>query len=348
MNFLLQMVGQPHRSRPWRQSPMDQLRAQAATFAAAGDLAGAILTCERLAAEYDPTLGDLLILAHLHLAGCDYAAALSGFTAALDRMGDAPLDSLERLLDSACDLLFCNRCAAASGLLQTARGSIDVLLSAHAGVGIAAARLATPASSLLTPLVSLANLSDLLLRALARTRLVGNVALSLKKRSLRQDLAPWAASPRSIDNLLAAEHRQLETAVRLHPQHAELHYRLGLVARTRHMLPEAAAAFGRVLRLHPHHFPSATRLAATQLQLGESAAAFPLLAVAFAVPPQILQQYAALARAAESPAFDQSAGRFAQLADPDPSAVKANLAFALGELGLLNPARSRWREAVPA
>ena len=55
--------------------------------------------------------------------------------------------------------------------------------------------------------------------------------------------------------------------------------------------------------------PGVARLGATQLQLGNGQAVFPLLAMAFAVPEEILRQYGSLARASQTGTFDRAADR---------------------------------------
>jgi tetratricopeptide (TPR) repeat protein len=302
-----------------------------------------------LASEDEGAIADTLTRAHLHLALCEYAAAFNCFTGALSRLEHTPLMTLEMLMASADEQLKKCRYVRAAQLLQQARGAVDMLLAAHAGLAVTAARMTGSTISPPGSLLPLAKLGDLLLRMLARTHLASNLAESLRARQLRHDLAPWATSSASITNLLMAEFEQLQKAARHQRCHAELHYRLGLVARTLGESRVAAGAFSRVLSLHPHHVPSATRLAATYLQLGQKEPVFPVLAVAFAVPLNILQQYAGLADAAQSGAFDRAAERLSlNLDEPVEAraAVKANLAFALGELGLLDAVRAEWREDV--
>jgi tetratricopeptide (TPR) repeat protein len=311
-----------------------------------------------LATETEGSITDTLTRAHLHLALNEYTSAFTFFTSALNRLEHSPLMTLENLMDAADDHLRKSRYVRAAELLQSARTSVDTLLSAQAGLAVATARMTGSTACAPGSIVPLAKLGDLLLRMLARTHLASNLAVSLRRRSLRHDLAPWATGAGSIELLLDAEFRQLQAGAKNHPCHAELHYRLGLVARTLGQPEVAVQAFTRVLSLHAHHVPSAARLAATCMQLGQDEPVLPVLAVAFAVPGNMLQQYAALADAAQSRSFDKAAERLAGRAEGPANllrpgtyagsavAVKANLAFALSELGLLDPVRAEWREAV--
>ncbi len=195
----------------------------------------------------------------------------------------------------------------------------------------------------------LAKLGDLLLRMLARTHLAANVARGLRSRDLREDLAPWATTSHSVDQLLEGEYEPLRKNTAAHAGHAESNYRLGLVARALGHLDEAAAAFTKVLNVHPHHVLSAGLLAATLVQLGRGEAAMPLLAVAFAVPAQTLERYHNLALASQDRAgFDRAVEHLCRDvgAEGGRAVVKANLAFALNEMSLLDDERAAWREPV--
>ncbi len=130
-----------------------------------------------------------------------------------------------------------------------------------------------------------------------------------------------------------------------------MHYRLGLVARAIGDCKAAERAFARVIQLHPHHVLSAARLAATLLQADRPEAVMPLLAVAFAIPQQTLTNYEQLASTvSDGRSFDRAVARLCQdLGEhANHSTVRANLAFALGELGLLDEEHAAWREAAPA
>jgi tetratricopeptide (TPR) repeat protein len=345
MNFLLHMIGQAQREIPVdfaRPAPRQTLLRRAAIAATEGRFADALTLRQQL----DNSSGtNTLILGHLHLAAHNFTAARDTFQQAFDLDADG---ALEQPIDRAEADLRNGRYIRATAQLQRARNSIDRQLSVHAGLLLAAARLQS--DIIPAPLITLATLGDLLLRMLARTHLAANVAQSLRDRALREDLAPWATTRESVDHLLQAEFDSLQRTCATHPDHAENNYRLGLVARAMHNLEAAAQAFTRVLNIHPHHTLAAARLAATLFELGRREAALPLLASAFTVPAQTLSQYYELASAAtDRRAFDHTVST---LCDglPSPTAratLKANLAFALGEMGLLDEERSTWTNPAP-
>jgi tetratricopeptide (TPR) repeat protein len=354
MNFLLHMIGQAHRETPTdfvRPTPRRMLLRRAALAAAGGRFADALALRQQLD---NASTTNTLILAHLHLATRNFIAARDLFEQVLDLGVN---DALEQQIEAADTHLRNGRYVRATNELQQGRTAIDTQLSAHAGLLLATT---LPGSSFSiqhstfnipsSPLAALARLGDLLLRMLARTHLAANVAQSLRDRNLREDLAPWATTNQSVDHLLQAEFDSLQRTCAAQPDHAENNYRLGLVARALHNLEVAAQAFTRVLHIHPHHTLAASRLAATLLELDRSEAAMPLLASAYALPAETLAQYHQLAGAAtDRRAFDRTVTTLCERF-PFPTAratLKANLAFALGEMGLLDEERATWTEPAP-
>ena len=381
MNFLLHLIGRANRAAVYpvlRPTPQQMMERSAAKAAMRGEFAAAVGAYADLGREKSGRLVEILIRAHLHLAAQDYAAASHFFSVGIARIdgkcvedsfvsefrdmifGDESNasnrktrgDSLERMIDAADEHLRQGRYVRALELFQKARTGVDTLLAANGGMILADARVDRDgAAERARPLIALAKLGDLLLRMLARTHLASNVAIGLRQRDLRADLAPWATRGEDVDGLLEGELEMLRAEVEKQPDHAEMHYRLGLVARAAGELEVAERAFTRVVQLQPHHVLSATRLAATLLQLGKTEAVMGLLAVAFAVPAETLERYDGLAAAAgsgERGMFDRAVMRLCHdLGKENGSGtVRANLAFALGELGLLDEERAAWREAA--
>jgi tetratricopeptide (TPR) repeat protein len=370
MNFLFYLLGRAHRTTFSRPGPRQVALSHAAALAGAGDLSGALEHFQPLARGARATLSvaghstpiDLLICGHLHLSCGNHAAAHHDFSQGIDRLmardgesepreGAASPSSIEQLLSRAYEALRRGRYVRVSEILLQARVLLDVLLAAHCGLLLNDARESGTdglAEHVLSSLLPLAKLSDITLRLLARAHLATHLSRSLKERQLREDLAPWAISAPSIDKLLEAEYQRLSAGAREHPGHAEIHYRLGLAARAAGHLEAAAKAFTRTLALHPHHVPSAARLVTTELQLNR-ALSLETLEKSFFIPVATLQTFGAFAHAASSPAgFDRAADRLCLLAPDDTAATaaRANLAFALSELALLDPARESWREVA--
>jgi tetratricopeptide (TPR) repeat protein len=384
MNFLLHMIGQAHRETSGdfeRPSGRQTLLRRAAVAATEGRFGDAVTLRQHLDNRSPRSSTQTFILAHLHLCAGDFAAACDAFeqglgldadfdnaersprfSKALDRLLEEQLDHaahdsaeapLERQIELADAHLRSGRYIPATAQLQQARNTLDTQLSAHAGLLVATTRLhhnVIPSPESAAPLLALAKLGDLLLRMLARTHLVAHVARSLRDRDLREDLAPWATTRRNVDHLLQAEFDVLQRTCDTHPDHAENNYRLGLLARALNQHEAAAQAFRRVVTIHPHHVLAAARLAATLLELGRPDAAMLVLVLAFTLPAQSVAQYHQLAIAArDRRTFEKTVTNLCDRL-PSPAAratTKATLAFALGEMGLLDEERSTWTNPAP-
>jgi tetratricopeptide (TPR) repeat protein len=160
---------------------------------------------------------------------------------------------------------------------------------------------------------------------------------------MRDDLALWATTGENIQALLENECDRLTLLAGQVPGHAEIEYRRGLIARAAGRMDQAAAAFRRVLALHPHHIPSAVRLALTGADADT-------LRHAFHVPVGTMRLFADFAAAARAQRpFDEMTRHFcAPHTEIEKNAARGNLAFALSELALLGESRDAWREPVPA
>jgi tetratricopeptide (TPR) repeat protein len=345
MNFLLYMLGRASQNAPGlRPTPRQNLLARAAHAGASGQWQTALDAYRTLSATADATTLDILICGHLYLVREDEIEARLCFAQGLTRLyqadpatDDVPT-AVERLLDEAAQHQAHGHAAETTLALRRARALLEVLMSAEAGL-----LLATHQPAAGSALEGLVHLSDLTLRLLARAQIAGHLAGSLRQRHMRDDLALWATTGENIQALLETECDRLALLSRQVPGHAEIEYRLGLTARAAGRMDHAAAAFRRVLALHPHHIPSAVRLALT----GPDAGA---LHQAFHVPVSTMRlfaDFAAVARTGRS--FDEMTRRLClPRTEIEKTAARGNLAFALSELALLDESRESWREPVPA
>jgi tetratricopeptide (TPR) repeat protein len=258
---------------------------------------------------------------------------------------------IEMLLDQGATLLKAGRYVRARETLEKALATVDLVMGGQAGWVVAetASRAdADSAAALVETLVPLVQMSDMLLRLLARTCLASHLAEALRQRQLREDLAVWASGAEEINDLLRAERQRIERAAADHTEHAELHYHLGLVCRALGDLPAAEAAFRRVLAVCPNYTRAVVRLAVTLRQSGRAAQAPAVLAKGFAVSDATLDHYYQLGLATtDARRFDSAVEVMTQGIDPArrPDA-KANLALALAQLGLLDDTRREWKESV--
>jgi len=341
MNFLLYMLGRASQNAPGlRPTPRQHLRARAAHAAAHGRWPTARDAYRTLSDAADAATLDILICGHLHLVCGEHLESGLCFSQGSARLHAAAPPAptlLERLLAESGEWLRQGCYAQAAAALRRARARLEVLLAAEAGLLLATRRPVADSA-----LESLAHLSDLTLRLLARAHIARHLAGSLRQRRLRHDLAPWATSSQSIQSLLDQESDRLALLSRQVPGHAQTEYRLGLAARAAGRMDPAAAAFRRVLALHPHHVSSAVRLALARTDAG-------VLDNAFHVPAATMRLFADFAAAARADRpFDEVARRLCAPRTPlEQSAARGNLAFALSELALLDESRESWREPVP-
>ncbi|HVX85733.1 MAG TPA: hypothetical protein VH253_13205 [Phycisphaerae bacterium] len=358
MNFVLHILGHAQRPASAWGGRGATLAGPALTRLRSALLAGqhthaAELLADLPAADETANLTDTALTfarGQLNLMAGAYPEAAWCFAEGMERaMGavDGSLEvgagsMLENMIAAGEDALRRGNCGRAITLLSSARGLVDELLGAEAGLCVAEARIASHMrAGRVERLVPLARLGDTLLKAEARARLARSVG-ALKTANDRADVA-WAVGAGRVTALLEGEFDTLSHACRRLRGHAEVHLRLGLVARALGHADAAAWALGEVLAVHPHHVSTAARLGATLVERGaDSARVLGILAVAFAVPADTIRRYAELADAARDPAFDQRVERFA--AGSEGPVARANLAFALAELGLLEGPRAAWRE----
>jgi hypothetical protein len=347
MNFVLDILGRAHRAGVGGMRGGSGALGRVRAAVVAGEFAKAAELLEEAAGD---AVWGLFARGQLNLMSGGYAEAAWCFSEGMERvMGavDGSLEvgagsALEKMIGAAEGALRQGRCGRAAGLFGRARGVVDELLAAEAGLCVAEGRLAGHMrAGRVERLVPLARLGDVLLKAEARGRLAGSVAEGMEKRDRA---GAWMVGAGRVTELLEGEFEALAAAGRGLRGHAELHVRLGLVARALGRTEAAGWALGEVMRVHPHHVSTAARLGATLVERGEGSCVMAVLAVALGVSRQTVEGYDALAAAAGGDGFDEGVEVFAK--ESGGVVGRANLAFALGELGLLEGTRAEWREVV--
>lgn len=333
---------------PLRFAPRWALERAACVWTVTRDTAKAIDVYRTLARNGPATA--LLILGELLLSTGDAAGAAETFRRGLGKLtrtadesrGGQETDPIHRALTGATEFLRCGRYVRARESLEEALRRVDLFLMAQGAWIVAEARAGNTevGPNALLPAVGLA---DTLLRYLARASLASSLADVLRKRCLREDLAVWATGADEVTALLAAERQRLERIAGQRPNHAEIFYRLGLICRALGDLPAAARALRRVLAIQPHYTRAAVRLAATLDQLHQSADSTEVLAKSCLSEGSTLRGIYRLGLASvDARQFDRAAQT---IASPHTDA-RANLALALGEMGLLDETRREWKEVA--
>jgi tetratricopeptide (TPR) repeat protein len=262
------------------------------------------------------------------------------------------VDRVQTLTRRGLSYLTRGRFVRATQLFEDAMGLVDSLLVTHGEWLLAQSKAedGNLPAHLAETVISLAQLSDLLLQYLARTKLASNLAEALREKQLRHDLASWATGCQEVQNLLQIERSRLGQLSAQHPNHAELQYRLGLCSRASGHLEDAVRAFGRTLAIEAHHAACGVRLAATLLQLHRADQVLPVLERTFALDQCEAERYYALGVASTDAAkFDRAVNGLARDLGLkfDQQDVKANLALALGMLGIKDSQKDAWRHPQP-
>jgi hypothetical protein len=147
-----------------------------------------------------------------------------------------------------------------------------------------------------------------------------------------------------VDLLLSAEYQRLSRVLAIHWNHAELRYRLGLLARAIGRADAAERHLRGVLAVHPHCVPAAARLGSMMLTRGRPVDELIDQAIVIA-PPTLQSHYALAMKSQHAAAFDKAIVQIEQ-GDKKASDPRANIAFALGMLGLLDEELCEWKNAV--
>ncbi len=257
-------------------------------------------------------------------------------------------NKLERDIQDGAAALRTARYVRAQGYFEKAMYKIELALGTHITWHAALqkqARQAMQIQQVEQSIQSLAALTDTLLKYSARTRLAANLAHELRKKNLRDDLATWATGTHDIDLLLQAEYQRLSQLLNQHWNHAELRYRMGLLAHVTGRPDAAMRHWQSVLKIHPHHMPTVARIAALMISQQKNPA--DMIAHATHVTPNEIEQHYQLAmRAQNKVSFEQS---LAALENGDfmASDGRANIAFSLSVMGLLDEEYCEWKNPVP-
>jgi tetratricopeptide (TPR) repeat protein len=325
----------------------------ACVAAARGDIQNAVNAYRILMEDKYPR--DHFVYANLLLAAGNASGAAESFGGALAKILDVDQESgamqsdrgsaeIETLLDAGSALLKSGNYDGARRTLERALATVDLLMGGQAGWIVSETKASGDSPgvgiSLTETLLPLVKMSDLLMRLLARTCLASSVAEALRQRELDEGAAVSASGSEEITELLRRELARIGNVVAETPGHVEAHYHYGLLCRALGDLAGAARAFEKVMCIAPYYTRAASRLAVTLLQMGHGEKSPAVLARAFDVPADALVRYYKFALSAtDSERFDSAAQVMAREA-----AGKANLAFALGEVGLLDDVRREWKE----
>jgi tetratricopeptide (TPR) repeat protein len=307
-----------------------------------GQVDEAISTLEKLVRKYPGVapfhvhLGDLYVKTGAdQLAVQQYAAALEtqpNFLEATVKLGTQHMRQ-GRLVDAALNF---NRAVELN----------DRLMTAFVGLGVAQHACGRQSESLATfdLAASLEPSTTLLFSETTRMH------LETERRTQRMAVEPEI----DADTLLTEALRRHEQALAQHPQHADLHYRYGLLLKQLGRTGDAIDAFRNAVEINPSYSKALVKLAISLKECGVVDEAIEMFQRALRLDDRYVDVHYQLGLLfAQRNQFDLATEQFEQALASDNAdvAFRANLALALQNIGMIDRAAAAWRsvcELAPA
>ncbi len=264
------------------------------------------------AAALDPDLIEAALrLGTLHLRHGRYAQAESWFARAID-LNDRVIEALVGL-----------------GVTQEALGHHQEALATFE-----AAATAEPNSTKLFVETARIHLSAAAARQADRY---------LAPRSLAD---PDAHRPAQQGPTVTNQIKFLRGAVELHPNHADLHYRLGMLLRQADDIEGAIDAYHRAVSINPDYVEARLKLGIALRERGDDDAAIDCFKQALSIDPDAVRLHYELGLIfADRAMWDRALDHFELAAESQPSnvAFQAHLALSLQHMGLVERAALCWQ-----
>jgi tetratricopeptide (TPR) repeat protein len=147
-------------------------------------------------------------------------------------------------------------------------------------------------------------------------------------------------------DLVSEQIGRLREALRASPNHADMHYRLGLLLKNRGQLEDAAAEFREAVSINPTYMKALVKLGLSLAELDRTDEAIDVLKQAMDVHPEYVDLHYQLGLLfAQRHQFEMAVEHFEKAAAARPRNVdfQANLALALQNMGLIDRATASWQ-----
>ncbi len=151
---------------------------------------------------------------------------------------------------------------------------------------------------------------------------------------------------RRIVSLFGGQVARLRKALREHPHHADLHYRLGLLLRQVGDLEGAIECYRKAVRINPQYAKAQVKLGLALREAGRPDEALRVFEEAIKIDRESIDLHYELGLIfADRGQFDQALGRFESAASAEPGNrdYVAHLALALQNMGLVDRAAATWQ-----
>ena len=156
-----------------------------------------------------------------------------------------------------------------------------------------------------------------------------------------------------ISDLLSRQIDRLRSAVNQSPNHADLHYRLGLLYRNRGQIEDAIACFREAVAINPSYMKALIKLGLALNEVGDTDEAVAIFKQAAELHPEYMDLHYQLGLLfSQRQQFDIAVEHLDKAVEGNPRNVsfQANLALSLQNMGLIDRAHATWeivRELAP-
>lgn len=190
--------------------------------------------------------------------------------------------------------------------------------------------------------------STLMFREMARLQLKVSASQQAARYTSPAEVVrnPDAPPSDNVDDILEYQIKQLGQALTLHPNHADLHYRLGLLQRSAGRIHEAIECFQKAVAINPRYMKALMKLAIALREVGRLDEAIAAATQALEVDTESIDLHYQLGLIfADRRQFAHALEHFDRAVANDPTNLDytANLALALQNMGLLDRAAEAWR-----
>lgn len=164
------------------------------------------------------------------------------------------------------------------------------------------------------------------------------------ERQRRERIDPPVAAAK--EDLLEEQIRRHRQALAMRPNHADLHYRFGLLLKQSGDVEGAMKAFRDAIAINPAYLKATVKLGICLRQSGRADEALDVFRRALSIRDDVIDAHYELGLLfAQRNRFDLAVEEFERAleARPQSVALRANLALALQSLGMLDRASAAWR-----
>lgn len=279
----------------------------------------------------------------------------SAATHQYERAAQISPDYLEANVKLGTQHLRAGRFEQASQWFSTALELNDRLLSAYVGIGVAqhASGRTAEALSSFEMARNIEPNSTLLFSEVARMHLKAAAGQQSERFILGSNPTGESETPEHLTDLLSQQIQRVRDAITQNPNHADLHYRLGLLLRNRGQLDDAIASFRQAATINPTYMKALIKLGLALSEADQTEEAIDVFKQATDVRPDYVDLHYQIGLLfVQRNQFEMAVEHFEQAVSGNPGnvAFQANLALSLQNMGLIDRAQATWqivRELAP-